>query len=153
MTQGQAITKHVLLVEDDPADIYLVQRAIADCGLDVQLWVLSYGSEALPFLRQELPFPFAPAPVLILLDLRLPDADGHDILLELRRLPTYQTTPVIVLSAAERTLEEPRCLQLGANAYVQKRVNFPIYFRNLKTGVQRWLGKTTEAHSLVPMEG
>jgi CheY-like chemotaxis protein len=131
--------KDILLVEDSPADIYLVQRAVADCGPALRLWTVSRGNEALRSLRKELAVA-VPLPALILLDLSLPGCDGHDILKELRGLPEYQGTPVVVLSAAERAVEERRCLELGATAYVQKSTDFTDYFGSVQAIVRHWLG-------------
>ena len=49
-------TKTILLVEDNTADAYLIQRAVKDCGHDLQLWVMPNGPEALIFLRKEPPY-------------------------------------------------------------------------------------------------
>jgi chemotaxis family two-component system response regulator Rcp1 len=130
----------VLLVEDDPADIYLIQRAIADCSPDIRTWLVSRGSNVLPFLRHEPPFGNVPSPALILLDLHVPERDGHAILGELRGVAPYHTTPVVVISGKERAREEPRCLQLGASAYVQKSTDFATYFGSIQALIRDWLG-------------
>jgi CheY-like chemotaxis protein len=78
--------KDILLVEDKPADIYLVQRAVADCGPALRLWTVPHGGNALRALHKEIAVA-VPPPALVLLDLRLPECDGHDILKELRSLP------------------------------------------------------------------
>jgi two-component system, chemotaxis family, response regulator Rcp1 len=93
-------TTDVLLVEDSPAYIYLIQRAVQDCGSDIRLSVVPDGGEALAFLRKDAPFAHVPSPALILLDLQLPTMHGHQVLTELRRLPAYQATPVVILSGA-----------------------------------------------------
>jgi hypothetical protein len=46
---------------------------------------------------------------------------------------------VVVLSAAERAAEEQRCLELGANGYVQKSSDFTDYFGSFQAIVRRWL--------------
>ena len=56
----------ILLVEDDPADVYLIRRALADCCPQGRVWVVSKGSDALAFLRHEPPFMNVPTPALIL---------------------------------------------------------------------------------------
>jgi chemotaxis family two-component system response regulator Rcp1 len=89
----------VLLVEDNPADVYLVQRAVARCSPAIRLTAMFGGRDALGFLRKEPPFGNKPSPILIILDLSLPRCDGHDILREIRGMPEYQTTPVVVLTA------------------------------------------------------
>jgi CheY-like chemotaxis protein len=108
--------------------VYLIQRAIADCCPQSRVWRVSSGSDALAFLRREPPFVNAPTPALILLDLNLPQLDGRDLLPVLRRLGAYQKTPVVIISVSERAVEEPRCRQLGATAYVEKSRDFAAYF-------------------------
>jgi chemotaxis family two-component system response regulator Rcp1 len=129
----------VLLVEDNPADVYLIQRAVADCGPDIHVSVVPDGGEALAFLRQEAPFAHVPTPTLILLDLRLPKVQGDQILPDIRRLPAYRATPIVVFSMAPKEEAEPRCLQLGATAYVQKSANFYAYVDAIKDIVCHWL--------------
>jgi two-component system, chemotaxis family, response regulator Rcp1 len=131
--------KEVLLVEDNPADVYLIRRVVEDCGPDIHLSVVPDGREALAFLRQEAPFTRVPSPALILLDLNLPKLRGEDLLVEVRRLPAYQTTPVVVFSVADKETEEPRCLQRGATAYVQKSANFYAYVDAITAIVGHWL--------------
>jgi len=131
--------KEVLLVEDNPADVYLIQRAVADCGSDIHLSVMPDGGEALAFLRKEAPFPHVPTPTLIVLDLRLPKVQGDQILPEIRRMPAYQATPIVVFSLAPKEEEEARCRQLGATAYVQKSANFYAYVDAITAIVGHWL--------------
>jgi len=132
----------ILLVEDESADIYLIQRAIKDCCPQSRVWVVSKGSYVLAFLRHEPPFTNMPTPSLILLDLNLPGLNGRTILAELRRLGEYQKIPVIIISGREKAKEEPRCLELGANAYVQKSTDFATYFGGVQDTLRDWLGQT-----------
>jgi two-component system, chemotaxis family, response regulator Rcp1 len=129
---------HVLLIEDNPADVYLIRQAVAECG-NIQLWVMRDGPEALTFLRKEFPFTHMPMPALIILDLRLPKADGFELLSAIRRLSAHQLTPLVVLSSMPKERAEYRCLELGADAYVQKATDFDDYFGSVKTLVRRGL--------------
>jgi len=131
--------KEVLLVEDNPADVYLIQRAVQDCGRDIHLSVVPDSGEALAFLRKEAPFTYVPSPTLILLDLRLPKVQGDQILPDIRRLPAYQATPIVVFSMAPKEDAEQRCLHLGATAYVQKSANFYAYVGAITAIVCQWL--------------
>jgi two-component system, chemotaxis family, response regulator Rcp1 len=97
------------------------------------------GRDALAFLRQEGAYALEPAPALILLDLNLPKLDGHDVLTGLRHLPAYQATPVVVLSAAPQEQEKQSCLQLGADAYVQKPAGIEQFFAAIAAIVGEWL--------------
>src|SRR5439155_5357277 len=131
--------KEVLLVEDSPADVYLIQRAVEECGSELHLSVMPDGDEVLAFLRKEAPYTQVPSPGLIILDLRLPKRTGDQILPEVRGLPAYQATPIVILSAAPKEEEETRCLHRGATAYVQKSPNFYAYVAAIKDIVCQWL--------------
>jgi len=135
----EAAAKAVLLVEDNPADIYLIKQAVAECGSQLHLSVIPNGRDALAFLRQEGAFALEPSPALILLDLNLPKLDGHAVLTGLRHLPAYQATPVVIFSAARQELEEQPCLQLGATAYVQKPAALEKFFAAIAAIMGEWL--------------
>ena len=124
--------KAILLVEDSTADAYLIQRAVKDCGPDIQLWTTADGGEALQLLRKV-------TPTLILLDLRLPKISGTQLLTEIRQLPAYQATPIIILSRLAEEREAALCLRLGATAYVEKASNFHAFFDSIKELVKHWL--------------
>jgi CheY-like chemotaxis protein len=125
-------TKTILLVEDSTADAYLIQRAVKACGPDLRLWTTADGAEALQWLRKA-------TPALILIDLRLPKMSGTQLLAEIRQLPAYQATPIIILSRLEEEREAALCLRLGASAYVQKSSNFHAFFHSIKEQVRHWL--------------
>ena len=120
--------------------MHLIRRAIADCCPQSCVWRVSTGSDALTFLRREPPFVNAPVPALILLDLNLPQLDGRDLLPLLRRLGAYQKTPVVIISGSKRAVEEPRCRQLGATAYVEKSRDFAAYFGEVQASLRHWRG-------------
>jgi CheY-like chemotaxis protein len=67
----------VLVVEDDPGDVALVESAFAEHSLSSELHHVADGGEALAFLHQEEPYGDAPRPDLILLDLNMPKVDGR----------------------------------------------------------------------------
>ena len=124
--------KGILLAEDSLADTYLIQRAVKDCGQNIQLWTTADGAEALQWLHKV-------TPALILIDLLLPKMSGTQLLAEIRQLPVYQATPIIILSRLEEEREAALCLRLGATAYVQKSSNFHAFFNSIKELVKHWL--------------
>jgi DNA-binding response OmpR family regulator len=65
---------------------------------------------------------------------------GAAVLTQLRSLPAYQATPVIVFSGNEQVVEETRYLQLGANAYVEKTADFVTYLTRIQAIMKDWLG-------------
>jgi chemotaxis family two-component system response regulator Rcp1 len=128
----------ILLVEDNAADAYLIERAAEECGRNIQLWTMPDGPEALAFLRKDRPLAHVPTPALILLDLRLPTRSGTEILSEIRQLPGYHTTPIVILSRLDKAREEAACLRLGASEYVQKSSNFYVFFNSIKALFAHW---------------
>jgi two-component system, chemotaxis family, response regulator Rcp1 len=141
---GAVAAQAVLLVEDHPADIYLIRKAVEACNPALHLSIVPNGRDALAFLRQEGAYALEPAPALILLDLNLPKLDGHDVLTGLRHLPAYQATPVVIFSAARKEQEEQACLQLGATAYVQKPAEIEKFFAAIEAIVGEWLPEGAE---------
>ena len=131
--------KSLLLVEDSTADAYLIQRAVKACGLDLQLWTMADGVEALQFLRKAPCVAPAVTPALILIDLLLPKMSSTQLLMEIRQLPAYQATPIVILSRLEKEREAALCLRLGATAYVEKSSNFHVFFNSIKELVMHWL--------------
>jgi CheY-like chemotaxis protein len=114
----------VLLVEDDPGDVLLIQEAFEDNKVRNRLHVASDGVEALAFLRREGEFADAPQPDLVLLDLNLPRKDGREVLAEVKGDETLQQIPVVVLTTSKAEEDVLRSYKLHANAYVTKPVDF-----------------------------
>ena len=113
----------VLLVEDDPGDVFLIREAFAH-KVHNALHVVSDGVAALDFLRRRGAYPEAPRPDLILLDLNLPLRDGREILAEIKADEDLRTIPIVVLTTSEADEDIARSYDLGANAYVTKPVDF-----------------------------
>ncbi|HWT26039.1 MAG TPA: response regulator [Solirubrobacteraceae bacterium] len=114
----------VLLVEDDPGDVLLIQEAFADNKVRNRLHTVADGVDALRFLRQEDEFAEAPRPDLILLDLNLPRKDGREVLAEVKTDEALQQIPVVVLTTSKLEEDVLRSYRLHANAYVTKPVDF-----------------------------
>lgn len=113
----------VLLVEDDPGDVVLIQEAFEHNRVQNDLQVVSDGVEALEVLRGT-GGDAAARPDLILLDLNLPRMDGRELLQTIKADPELRRIPVIVLSTSEAEEDILRSYDLHANAYVTKPVDF-----------------------------
>ena len=114
----------VLLVEDDPGDVLLIEEAFADNKVRNRLHVVSDGVEALAFLRREGDHANAPQPDLVLLDLNLPRKDGREVLAEVKGDEALRHIPVVVLTTSKAEEDVLRSYKLHANAYVTKPVDF-----------------------------
>jgi len=111
---------HILLVEDNPADVRLMQEMLKDLHVQAQLSVVNDGVAVLTFLRREEPYTTAVPPDLILLDLNLPDTPGIEVLAEISTDPGLRRIPVIVLSSSQAEQDIVRSYELCANCYITK---------------------------------
>ena len=114
----------VLLVEDDPGDVVLIQEAFADNKVRNRLHCVADGVEAIEFLRREGEYADAQRPDLILLDLNLPRKDGREVLAEVKADAELASIPVVVLTTSKAEEDVLRSYKLHANAYVTKPVDF-----------------------------
>lgn len=102
----------IVLVEDNQTLAALLRRALEREGYTVV--VVSTGIEMMAVLRS------GQVPDLIVLDVRLPDADGRDLLAALKKDPKTTGIPVVVWSGGGEQSERRIVLELGAEDYVQK---------------------------------
>ncbi|WP_028061802.1 response regulator [Candidatus Solirubrobacter pratensis] len=109
----------VLLVEDDPGDVVLIQEAFEHNKVRNTLHVVGDGVEAMDFLRTS-----QVRPDLILLDLNLPRKDGREVLAEVKSDTALRSIPVVVLTTSKAEEDILRSYDLHANAYVTKPVDF-----------------------------
>ena len=105
----------VLLVEDNEADVVLLQEALREGGVDLHLSVALDGEQAMADLRgaDELPD-------FVLLDLNLPRKDGREVLVEMKSDPALSAVPVIVLTTSQSPSDVAFAYRNHANAYVRK---------------------------------
>jgi chemotaxis family two-component system response regulator Rcp1 len=113
----------VLLVEDDPGDIELMEIAFQRSQLRIPLQVVNDGEEALAYLRKEGKFANAVQPDLILLDLNLPGLNGQEVLQKIKADEQLKHIPVVILTTSKAQEEILSSYKLGANAYMTKPVN------------------------------
>ncbi len=131
----------ILLVEDDPNDVVLLQRALRKNQIDNPVVALPDGDEAIAYLsgdgkysdRQVHPFP-----KVIMLDLKMPRRGGLEVLEWLREHPQYKVIPTIVLTSSKINEDVMKAYGLGANSYMVKPANFEELQRMIKTAHEYW---------------
>lgn len=111
---------HVLLVEDDAADVALVEDAFATHRLPSRLHVANDGVQALAFLRREGRFDSAPRPDLVLLDLNMPMMDGREVLAAVKSDTALRQIPIVVFTTSALDSDIVTSYSAHANAYVTK---------------------------------
>jgi CheY-like chemotaxis protein len=109
----------VLLVEDDPGDVVLIEEAFEHNKVRNTLKVVGDGVQAMDYLRST-----GERPDLVLLDLNLPRMDGREVLAEIKSDPALRSIPVVVLTTSKAEEDILRSYDLHANAYVTKPVDF-----------------------------
>jgi two-component system, chemotaxis family, response regulator Rcp1 len=110
----------VLLVNDRPFEVRLMQEAFGRVNPAIRWNVVSDGDELMGFLRQEGPHAAAPRPQLIFLDLDLSRSDAGDALTRIKSDADFKSIPVVVLSGSIREADISRSYRLGANSCVAK---------------------------------
>ena len=117
------IRKCILQVEDEENDVLLLQYAFDRAGIKHDLQVVTRGQEAMDYLSGAGRFADRrtyPLPDLVLLDLKLPDKHGLEVLGWMRAQPALKTTVVIALTSSNHEADVRRAYELGINSYVVK---------------------------------
>lgn len=132
----------ILLVEDDPNDVFLIQRAFRKANLANPIQVMKDGEAAVQYLSGQEPYADRdryPFPILMLLDLKLPRRSGLEVLEWLKQQPKLKRLPVVVLTSSREHTDLNRAYDLGANSYLVKPVAFDSLLNMVQTLNQYWL--------------
>ncbi|KAA0701158.1 response regulator [Neorhizobium sp. P12A] len=119
-------TVKIVMIEDDEGHARLIEKNIRRAGVTNELVPFVTGGEALDYLlgpdgTGEV---WRGQPILILLDLNLPDMSGLDILERIKANAHMRRIMVIVLTTTDDPREIARCYDLGANVYVAKPMQY-----------------------------
>jgi CheY-like chemotaxis protein len=116
----------VLLVEDNPNDVELTLSALKEARLANEIVVTTDGEQALEYLMRRGRYAgrTTPNPAVILLDLKMPKVDGHEVLRQIRADPYLRLVPVVVLTSSREEKDLYSSYDKGANSYVVKPVDF-----------------------------
>lgn len=115
----------VLLAEDEPADVFMMQRAIRKFGWPVELHVVSNGEEAIDYISGEGSYVDRerfPMPQLILLDIKMPRKSGLEVLEWLKEHGGFPKIPVVMVTSSSVTSDVEQAYALGASGYLVKPV-------------------------------
>ena len=132
----------ILLAEDREADIIIIRKAFEKGGILNPLFVVRDGDEAMNYLaglgkyslRDEYPLPD-----LFLLDLKMPGADGFEVLRWLRSQPGLKALRVVVLTSSDNIRDVNTAYRLGANSFLVKPFDFQNTVELAKTLSRYWL--------------
>jgi CheY-like chemotaxis protein len=128
----------ILIAEDDPADRGLIERALADTSVEVQ--IVRDGVEIVEHMASSLrEGGTAQRPDLIILDLNMPRLDGKAVLEQLKKHSLAKQIPVVMFSSSNRDGDIKDCYRLGCSSYVVKPTDLDPFMTSLNLIVMYWM--------------
>jgi CheY-like chemotaxis protein len=125
-SQMSELPVEIVMVEDDEGHARLIEKNIRRAGVNNRITPFANGTEACAYLFGADGSGVASKnkPMLVLLDLNLPDMTGVDILKRIKTNDHIKRVPVVVLTTTDDAVEIQRCYDLGCNVYITKPVNY-----------------------------
>jgi CheY-like chemotaxis protein len=126
MSDHTKLTK-ILLVEDNPDDILIIERALKEAKIINQFFITRDGQEGWDFLRHQGKYSdsaSSPKPGLILLDINLPKLNGLELLKMIKEDPNLKRIPAVMLTVSRRDEDIVKGYNHGCNSFIQKPVEF-----------------------------
>lgn len=117
----------ILLVDDNPHDVVLLRLAFRRVGIIDPIKLVKDGADAVCYLRGEGIYADRhayPVPTLMLLDLKMPQTTGFDVLRWVREQPALRPLTVVVMTGSKESEDVQRAYELGADSYLVKPTNF-----------------------------
>ena len=131
---------NVLLCEDNPGDIYLIENSFHRSKMNYNIDRVITGDRVMTYLRQEGQYRYATRPDLLMLDLNLPGKHGFEILKEVKADPVLKSIPVIVLTSSKARHDVLKSYQLQASCYIVKPSDLQAFLRAIRQVEHFWLG-------------
>lgn len=131
----------ILIVEDNDYDFDQTVRAFQASRLANPIYRCVNGDDALDYLYRRGDYvdpSSAPRPSIVLLDLKLPGTDGHEVLQVVKADAALRSIPVVMLTTSEDERDIQACYQAGANTYIRKPVTFEGYLEAVQRLEQYW---------------
>jgi len=136
-------THTILLVEDNPVDILLMQRTFRNGTFaNTSLQIVRDGDAAVFYLNGDGEYSDReryPLPAVILLDLKLPRRSGHEVLGWLKEQPELKRLPVVILTSSRQPCDVVRAYDLGVNSYLVKPIGFASLLEMMNSFSDYWL--------------
>jgi CheY-like chemotaxis protein len=125
----------ILIVDDDAGHARLIEKNLARAGLHNGIQRFANGQTILDFLFRRGPGPHRvrESPYLILLDIRMPQVDGIEVLRQIKADPELRKIPVIMLTTTDDPREVERCHDIGCSSYIVKPVDYDKFAEAIKS--------------------
>ncbi len=125
----------ILIADDDAGHARLIEKNLTRAGLHNQIERFPHGQAVLDFLFRHGPGPHrkSETPYLLLLDIRMPQVDGVEVLRQLKADAELRKIPVIMLTTTDDPREVERCHALGCASYMVKPVDYEKFAEAIKS--------------------
>ncbi len=121
--------RNILLVEDNPGDVFLVREALGQLGIAFELVVFEDCERALAYLNQVDADETLSPPDLAMVDLNLPRGDGADLCRRIRNSPKFGHIPIIVLTGSESPRDHAFVAALNASVFRKPTADLDEFMR------------------------
>jgi len=138
-----SFSKKILLIEDNPDDVELTLRAFKKNNLNEEIIVKRDGREAMDYFfganGTAMKEKIKDAPALVLLDLKLPQISGIEVLKKMKSHAKTKSIPVVILTSSREEDDLRECYAIGCNSYVRKPIDFNEFTNTVKQMGIYWL--------------
>jgi len=129
----------IVLIEDNPADVYLVELALEEYGVTYEMTRFKSGEEALRALcSSEATEKSAFVPDAILLDLNTPKSDGFEVLIQLKQVPRFARVPIAIITSSQAPSDKHRTSIQGTR-YIQKPAQLKEFLTTVGQAVKEMI--------------
>jgi chemotaxis family two-component system response regulator Rcp1 len=120
---------HVLIVDDNESDVFLIQEAIGSTRLQLTLHIAKDGEQAIRFFDRADAHPEMPCPSLVILDINLPKKQGGEVLKHMRQSRKCANALVLVVSTSDSAKDREQMTNLGADGYFRKPSQYDEFMK------------------------
>ncbi len=124
---GSSPAPRILLVEDNPGDVYLLRKALEAADVHMELMVIADGAEAISCVAGRGKYAGLPPPALAVLDLNLPKHGGVEVLKAIRENAAWADLPVVVFSSSPSPRDEAEAQAIGVQRYIRKALDLDSF--------------------------
>lgn len=131
----------ILMVDDDPNDTLLIQRALRSTLVEGHVISVENGEQAINYLAGEGEYADRdrfPLPVFILMDIKLPRKTGLEVLAWMKEKDSLRSIPVIMFTSSNQQADIKQAYDLGANSYIVKPVEYSKLEKTLRDLIHYW---------------
>ena len=142
LCDDEVLMKTVLIVEDNPDDLFVMKMACQRTGIPHLLRVVTDGAMAIDYLSGTGEFADRtahPLPDVVFLDIKMPKQDGHQVLKWIRSQPGVKNLPVVMLTVSTQMADVDRAYELGVTSYLQKVPCLAEFGQGVRIILKYWL--------------